>query len=122
MLDQKLYDYFHGVRIRSDASTNNFINDNALGSLPEWNLSDLYTSTSATEIARDLEKIDALSTSFSKKFKNKLATLSPQEMLDCMNHQEKLQSFIKDFYGINSAKIMIIYKIKLLEVTSIEKK
>ncbi len=94
MLDQKLYDYFHGVRIRSDASTNNFINDNALGSLPEWNLSDLYTSPSATEIARDLEKIDALSTSFSKKFKNKLATLSPQEMLDCMNHQEKLQSLM----------------------------
>ena len=43
------------------------------GKLPEWNLADLYTSISAPEIARDLDKIDADCAAFEAAYKGKLA-------------------------------------------------
>lgn len=43
------------------------------GKLPEWNLADLYTSITAPEIARDLDKIDADCAAFELAYKGKLA-------------------------------------------------
>jgi len=43
------------------------------GKLPEWNLADLYTSITAPEIARDLDKIDADCAAFEVAYKGKLA-------------------------------------------------
>ncbi len=43
------------------------------GKLPEWNLADLYTSITAPEIARDLDKIDADCAAFEAAYKGKLA-------------------------------------------------
>ncbi len=45
----------------------------AAGKLPEWNLADLYTSITAPEIARDLDKIDADCAAFEAAYKGKLA-------------------------------------------------
>ncbi|QUS41603.1 M3 family oligoendopeptidase [Tardiphaga alba] len=43
------------------------------GKLPEWNLADLYSSITAPEIARDLDKIDADCAAFEAAYKGKLA-------------------------------------------------
>ena len=43
------------------------------GQLPEWNLADLYTSITAPEIARDLDRIDADCVAFEVAYKGKLA-------------------------------------------------
>src|SRR5436309_6302277 len=43
------------------------------GKLPEWNLADLYSGIGASEIARDLQKMDADCTAFETDYKGKLA-------------------------------------------------
>ena len=43
------------------------------GKLPEWNLSDLYAGIDATEVIRDLQKMDADCVAFETAYKGKLA-------------------------------------------------
>src|SRR3954452_18240741 len=43
------------------------------GKLPEWNLADLYSGIDASEIARDLQKMDADCTAFETDYKGKVA-------------------------------------------------
>ena len=66
------------------------IKENQLGELPEWDLSDLYKSASAKEIAKDLESVEQLSQSFATRYENKLSKLSASEMLACLKAQEKI--------------------------------
>ena len=47
-----------------------------LGSLPEWNLADLYAGLEAPEIQSDLDRADADSRSFETDYKGKLAELA----------------------------------------------
>ena len=61
-----------------------------LGAMPEWDLSDLYSSASAKEIVKDLKSVEQLSESFASKYENKLSTLSATEMLICLMSQEKI--------------------------------
>ena len=61
-----------------------------LGEMPEWDLSDLYSSASAKEIVKDLKSVEQLSESFASKYENKLSTLSATEMLICLMSQEKI--------------------------------
>ena len=61
-----------------------------LGEMPEWDLSDLYSSASAKEIVKDLKSVEQLSESFASKYENKLSTLSATEMLICLKSQEKI--------------------------------
>ena len=68
----------------------NLIEESQLGELPEWNLSDLYKSTSAKEIEADLKSVEQLSHSFALKYENKLSKLSASEMLQCLKAQEKI--------------------------------
>ncbi|MGE3150277.1 MAG: oligoendopeptidase F, partial [Pseudorhodoplanes sp.] len=49
-----------------------------LSGLPEWDLTDLYTSLDAPEVKRDLERCDADSIAFEHDFKGKLADLVSQ--------------------------------------------
>ena len=58
--------------------------------MPEWDLSDLYSSASAKEIVKDLKSVEQLSESFASKYENKLSTLSATEMLICLMSQEKI--------------------------------
>src|SRR5262245_24883292 len=44
-----------------------------LGKLPEWNLTDLYPSIDAPEVARDLDKLDADCLAFETAYKGKIA-------------------------------------------------
>ncbi|WP_424629345.1 M3 family oligoendopeptidase [Bradyrhizobium sp. SYSU BS000235] len=46
---------------------------NRLGKLPEWNLTDLYQSIDAPEVARDLDKLDADCLAFETAYKGKIA-------------------------------------------------
>jgi oligoendopeptidase F len=47
-----------------------------LGSLPEWNLADLYSGLDDPAIRRDLDRIDAECVAFEGAFKGKLAELA----------------------------------------------
>ena len=71
-----------------------FSNQNQIGDLPEWNLSDLYISSSAKEIDIDLKQVKDLSNSFALKYENKLSILSASEMLQCIQSQEKITGLI----------------------------
>ena len=62
----------------------NLIEESQLGELPEWDLSDLYESSSAKEIEKDLKSVKELSHSFAIKYENKLSELSTSEMLVCL--------------------------------------
>src|SRR5208283_4542251 len=48
----------------------------ALGSLPEWNLSDLYSGLDDPAIKRDLDRADADCIAFENAYKGKLADLA----------------------------------------------
>jgi oligoendopeptidase F len=50
-----------------------------LGTLPEWNLSDLYSRLDSPEIARDLEQADRDCAAFEQEFKGRLAALAKGE-------------------------------------------
>ena len=43
------------------------------GKLPEWNLSDLYSGIDASEVIRDLQKMDSECVAFATDYKGKLA-------------------------------------------------
>ena len=51
-------------------------NEEALGPLPVWDLSDLYSGMDAPEVKRDLERSAELSTAFETRYKGKLAELA----------------------------------------------
>ena len=47
-----------------------------IGALPEWDLTDLYSSLNAPEVKRDLEKSDSECLDFERTYKGKLAALA----------------------------------------------
>ena len=61
-----------------------------LGNLPEWDLSDLYTSEDATELKRDLDWLEEACASFAADYENKLAALDAKGLLDCVLRNEKI--------------------------------
>lgn len=60
------------------------------GDLPEWDLSDLYTSPDAPELKRDMDWLEKACADFAGDFEGKLAGLSAAEMLDCVLRYEKI--------------------------------
>ena len=63
-----------------------------LGQLPDWNLSDLYTSTDAQELESDLNWLEKECNKFAKDYEGKLKLLSANEMLNCVVRNEKISS------------------------------
>jgi len=61
-----------------------------LGNLPEWDLSDLYTSQDAAELKRDLDWLEEACASFAADYENKLAALDAKGLLDCVLRNEKI--------------------------------
>src|SRR6478752_10539478 len=49
-----------------------------LGSLPEWNLADLYGGIDDPQVKRDLDRADAESVAFEQAYKGKLAALADE--------------------------------------------
>ncbi|HGG04160.1 MAG TPA: M3 family oligoendopeptidase [Aliiroseovarius sp.] len=66
--------------------------DNALGALPEWDLTDLYASPDAPELSRDLDWLEAACADFAANYEGKLADLDARGMLDCVLAHEKIEA------------------------------
>ena len=61
-----------------------------LGNLPEWDLSDLYTSDDAPELERDLKWLEEECASFAADYEGKLETLDAEGLLNCVLRNEKI--------------------------------
>jgi oligoendopeptidase F len=74
-----------------------------LGKLPDWDLSDLYTSPDAPELVRDMGWLESACASFAGDYEGKLATLDAKGMLACIHRYEKIESIagrIMSFAGL----------------------
>ena len=81
-----------------------------LGNLPEWDLSDLYSSQDAPELARDLKWLDGACAAFAKDYEGKLAQLDAQAMLDCVLRNERINAVagrIMSFAGLRYYQLTI---------------
>jgi len=91
-----------------DANTSHGSKD--LGDLPEWDLSDLYTSEDAPELKRDLDWLEQACASFAADYEGKLATLDAKGMLDCVLRNERISSVagrIMSFAGLRYYQMTI---------------
>ncbi|WP_171234064.1 M3 family oligoendopeptidase [Ruegeria sp. HKCCA6837] len=74
-----------------------------LGNLPEWDLSDLYTSEEAPELERDLGWLEGECAAFAADYEGKLAELDAAGLLNCVQRNEKINSIagrIMSFAGL----------------------
>ncbi|KUJ85747.1 oligoendopeptidase F [Ruegeria marisrubri] len=74
-----------------------------LGDLPEWDLTDLYTSEDAPELARDLEWLEKECAAFAADYEGKLADLDADGLLTCVKRNEKINTVagrIMSFAGL----------------------
>ncbi|WP_299884839.1 M3 family oligoendopeptidase [uncultured Ruegeria sp.] len=74
-----------------------------LGNLPEWDLSDLYTSEDAPELSRDLDWLEGECASFAADYEGKLADLDAGGLLNCVLRNEKINAIagrIMSFAGL----------------------
>lgn len=79
-----------------------------LGDLPEWNLSDLYSSPEAPELKRDMDWLEEACASFASDYESKLASLDAPGMLDCVLRYEKIDMIagrIMSFIGLRYYQI-----------------
>ena len=75
----------------------------ALGALPEWDLSDLYTATDAAEFTRDMTWLEKECAGFAADFQGRLAALDAPAMLECIHRYERIESVagrIMSFAGL----------------------
>jgi len=63
---------------------------NALGPLPDWDLTDLYASPDAPELKRDMDWLEEAAAGFARDFEGKLATLDSRAMLDAVLRYERI--------------------------------
>ena len=63
-----------------------------LGDLPEWDLTDLYTSEDAPELKRDLDWLEKACAEFAADYEGKLATLDAKGLLDCVLRDERINT------------------------------
>ena len=64
----------------------------ALGDLPDWDLTDLYPAPDSPEFARDMSWLKQTCAGFAANYEGKLATLSADALLDCVQSYEKIDS------------------------------
>ncbi|SFR35932.1 oligoendopeptidase F [Yoonia tamlensis] len=62
----------------------------SFGDLPEWDLTDLYTSPDATELTRDLAWLDTECAAFAADYAGKLATLDAAGLLQAVQRYEQI--------------------------------
>ena len=81
-----------------------------LGDLPEWDLSDLYSSQDAPELSRDLQWLDQECASFAADYERKLAHLDAEEMLNCVLRNERINTIagrIMSFAGLRYYQLTV---------------
>ncbi|WP_170750694.1 M3 family oligoendopeptidase [Ruegeria lacuscaerulensis] len=74
-----------------------------LGNLPEWDLTDLYSSEEAPELPRDLDWLEGECASFAADYEGKLADLDADGLLQCVLRNEKINAIagrIMSFAGL----------------------
>jgi len=64
----------------------------ALGDLPDWDLSDLYSGVDAPELAADMARLEQDCAAFAADYEGKLAGLEAAGMLECIQRDEKITS------------------------------
>ncbi|MBC7157071.1 MAG: oligoendopeptidase F, partial [Rhodobacteraceae bacterium] len=60
------------------------------GTLPEWDLSDLYAAPDAPEVGRDLEWLERECAAFAADYEGKLASLDTAGLLACVRRYEEI--------------------------------
>lgn len=63
-----------------------------LGPLPDWDLTDLYPSPDSAEFARDMSWLKQSCAGFAETYQGKLATLSAEGLLDCVQTYERIET------------------------------
>ena len=74
-----------------------------LGDLPEWDLTDLYTSDTAPELEQDLTWLEGECAAFASDYEGKLADLDAAGLLTCVQRNEKINAVagrIMSFAGL----------------------
>ncbi|WP_299848416.1 M3 family oligoendopeptidase [uncultured Roseovarius sp.] len=74
-----------------------------LGDLPEWDLSDLYSSEDAPELQTDLDWLEKACADFAADYEGKLGTLDAAGLLECIHRDEKISNIagrIMSFAGL----------------------
>jgi oligoendopeptidase F len=61
-----------------------------LGTLPDWDLADLYAAPDAPELARDLAALEKACVAFANDFEGRLISLSPAKMLECIERYQQI--------------------------------
>ncbi|WP_378943508.1 M3 family oligoendopeptidase [Paracoccus sp. R86501] len=61
-----------------------------LGTLPEWDLTDLYPAPDSPQLNDDLAQLENLVQGFAADYQGKLADLSPAEMLECIETYQQI--------------------------------
>jgi oligoendopeptidase F len=82
----------------------------ALGDLPEWDLSDLYTSEDAPELLRDLDWIKKSCKNFSKDYESKLINLDATGLLGAVQRYEAID--------VIAGRIMSFASLRYYQLTS----
>ncbi|SEO86537.1 oligoendopeptidase F [Salinihabitans flavidus] len=63
-----------------------------LGNLPEWDLTDLYTSPDAPELQRDLDWLQKECAAFAADYEGRLADLDADALLTCVQRNERIST------------------------------
>ena len=66
----------------------------ALGSLPEWNLADLYAAPDDPRFAADMKKGEAAAKAFAEKYRSRLAALNGAELAEALKVYEALSDLL----------------------------
>ena len=66
----------------------------ALGTLPEWNLTDLYVAPDAPEFAADMKKGEELAKAFATQYRGKLASISGAALAEALKTYEAVSDLL----------------------------
>ncbi|MBC8037767.1 MAG: oligoendopeptidase F, partial [Rhizobiales bacterium] len=67
---------------------------NALGTLPEWNLADLYAAPDAPAFAADMKQGEAEAKAFAEKYRGQLASLNGAQLAEALKTYEALSDLL----------------------------
>ncbi len=73
-----------------DAATEAGGNSDGLGTLPDWDLTDLYTAPDAPEVQSDLDKLEKACAEFASTYEGKLTDLDAEGLLACVKAYEDI--------------------------------
>ena len=77
----------HVPQIAFDAATTG---SDALGDLPEWDLTDLYPAPNSPELKRDMDWLEQACSDFAADYEGKLANLDAKGLLDAVLRYERI--------------------------------